>query len=143
MKTFNTAYGPRVKGVVISTGKGMTKQSHKKECDVNLLMARYQKSGVVTHRNNWEPQYDDATGVDFQVAMNLVISSREMFQELPSQVRKEFDNDPAKFMDFVNNPENGEKMVEMGLANPKPEPEPPIEVVVKNQPPAPSETPSA
>lgn len=132
------------KPVVVDTGPGLTKQNHKDECNVNLILARYQKTGVIEHRQEFEAQYDDATGVDFQEAMNLVISAENMFKELPSTVRKEFENDPGKFMTFVNNPENMEKMIEMGLAVEQvPEPPVQVEVINKTSNETPSEAPQA
>ena len=39
-----------------------------------------------------------------------------MFEELPSQIRKKFNNDPAQFLDFVQNENNKDALYEMGLA---------------------------
>lgn len=117
--------------VTIKTGKGITKQANKDECDVNLILAKYQKTGIITHRQQFEPQYDDATGVDFQTAMNLVKSSEAMFNELPSSVRRQFRDSPIEFMNFVNDPANQDAMIEMGLATSNIEPAPePIPVVI-------------
>lgn len=132
-RVVRTSATPSTK-VTIDTGEGLTKQNHKAECDVNLILSRYQKTGVITHRNEYAEQYDDATGMDFQEAMNLVKSAENMFSALPSSIRKRFEQDPAKFLQFVNNPENIDEMIEMGLAT-KVEPEQPVEVVVKNQTP--------
>ena len=38
-----------------------------------------------------------------------------MFEELPATIRKKFENDPAKFLDFVNDERNADEMVELGL----------------------------
>lgn len=100
----------------IFTQPSMTKQSHKDECDINMLMAKYQKTGLVTHINNHQPHYGDYDPVDFTEAMQTIAEGSSMFQELPSQARKYFDNDPAKFMEFVNNPDNAGKLEELGLA---------------------------
>lgn len=89
-------------------GKSMTKQSHKDECDVNKIMAKFQRDGAMTHVNTRQPQYGDATALDFKAAMDLITSSTELFQALPSELRNAFKNDPASFLDYVNNPENKE-----------------------------------
>ena len=39
------------------------------------------------------------------------------FDDLPAKVRREFDNDPFKFLEFVEDPENVERMAELGLVN--------------------------
>jgi len=125
--------------VTIDTGPGLTKQNHKAECDVNLILQKFQRTGVIAHRVEHQAQYDDATGIDFQEAMNLVTTTQEMFNDLPSSLRKKFNHEPAQFLKYVNDPNNLEEMIELGLAT-RQEPEPPIQVTVTNPPP--SETPS-
>jgi len=39
-----------------------------------------------------------------------------MFEELPSTIRAQFENNPEKFLEFVQNPDNLDKMRELGLA---------------------------
>lgn len=133
---FRTAYSPQ-KHVTIKTGHtGGAKQHHKDECDVNLIVAKFQKTGIVAHRQQYEPQYDDATPVDYQEALNLVNSANQMFMDLPSSLRKQFDHNPAEFYEFVQNPDNQEQLIKMGLATPPEPPAPPIEVVIKGDTPS-------
>ena len=102
-------------------GQTLTRQSHKAECDINNIMKRYQKDGVITHFNKFGKNYGDATGNDFTEAMQIIAKGKSMFEELPSSARSRFDNDPAKFLDFVNDPENLDEMRELGLARGVPE----------------------
>jgi len=95
---------------------GMTEQSHKDACNVNNIIKRMTTTGAVTHLNKMEARYGDVSGVDFQTALEIVQGAEDSFNKLPSGVRKEFKNNPALFLDFVNNPENEDKLVEMGLA---------------------------
>ena len=96
-------------------GESRTKQSFKKECDINVIMAKYQKTGAITHFNKHQQQYGIADGQTFQDAMNLVCEAQEMFNDLPSSIRSRFGNDPAAFLDFVQNEENADEMARMGL----------------------------
>lgn len=100
----------------IISGKSITKQAFKEECNINNIMAKFQKTGIITHVQNHSPQYGDFTGGDYTEAMNVITKANSMFQELPSSIRKEFENDPAKFLDFVSDEKNIERMVELGLA---------------------------
>jgi phage internal scaffolding protein len=59
------------------------------------------------------------TGYDYQDAMNTVAAANSMFEGLPSAIRNQFDNDPAKFINFVDDEANADKLVEMGLVKPK------------------------
>lgn len=114
---FITAYGPKIK-VGVATGKGLTKQSHRDECDINVIMKRYEKSGVLPDYGGQQGRYLDCTGAQFQEAMNIIAKGRSIFAELPAAVRARFENDPAKMLDFVNDPENREEALRLGLLKP-------------------------
>jgi len=111
---------------------GRTKQCFKDTCDVNKILRQYDKTGLLTHVNEAQKRYGDFTQVnEYQVSLNIVNEAKASFAALPSNVRKEFDNDPGKFMEFISNPQNLDKMVEMGLAV-KPSKQAPTEVVIIN-----------
>jgi len=63
------------------------------------------------------PIYGYATSDDFTASMEIVARGQTMFEELPSSIRTRFENDPAKFLDFVQDEENKEEMQELGLLN--------------------------
>ena len=97
----------------------LVEQSHKAECNINKIIKRHGLDIVskVTAMRSHLYQFDDVTGNDFQEAMNIIIKAQDEFESMPSQLRKQFDNDPAKFLDFVQNPDNMPVMVEMGPAD--------------------------
>ena len=97
-------------------GQSMTRQSHKAECDINNIVAKYRKDGVVKHLAKHGGMYEDVTGADFREWMNKLVNAQAMFDELPSHIRNKFGNDPAAFLDYVQNPDNLEEMREIGLA---------------------------
>jgi len=114
---------------------GMTRQEFADECDINVLMSRYEKSGVLNHYNGAEPAYLDLADVpDLQEAFNIFERANTAFMTLPAAVRREFDNDPVRFADFAADPANVDRMREWGLAAPAPVPPEPIQVVVTNPP---------
>lgn len=117
---FRTAYGPKLKISTTFTGLGRTKQSHKNECDITQIMARYLRTGVIDFTAKNEARYADCTGWDFQSAMERVASAKTMFEEMPAQLRDRFENSPGKFLDFINDPKNLEEARELGLAKRKP-----------------------
>lgn len=94
----------------------LTKQAFRDECNVNTIMQKYQKTGLLPHVNAHKGFYGDFTDVqDYQTSLNQVMAAQDMFSELPSSIRIQFDNDPAKFLHFVGDPENRDQMREMGL----------------------------
>lgn len=108
-----------------NTEPSLTRQEFSDECDINVIMAQYEKTGVINHQAPREPFYFDVTEVpDFRSAMDFMIDADKAFMSLPAKVRKEFDNDARNFVDFAIDPANLDKMREFGLAPPAPQ-EPP------------------
>jgi len=97
------------------TGKGRTKQSMKDECDINKIMAKYQRTGLIAHAQQHGGEYGFADSATFHEAMNVVSKANSMFAELPSTVRERFNGDPAQFLDFVQNPANENEMRSLGI----------------------------
>ena len=105
------------------TEPSLAKQSFKNECDINQLMRKYQKTGVIEHLNTHQGDYGNFIGFeDYQISLNRILEAEDAFSTIPSEIRNKFSNDPAKFLEFVQNPANLAEMQEMGLANP-PRPE--------------------
>ncbi len=89
---------------------GMTKQSFKDETDINKLLQRAQKTGTISHLNKHEARYGDFSDFDFFEATLKLTQGREIFDELPSEVRAEFRNSPADFFKYVNDPANRDRL---------------------------------
>ena len=118
----------------VDNTESMTQQSFKDECDINVILRRFAVTGELPE-NVRVPQYQEFDGVfDFQTAMNLVRTSQEAFEAMPATVRERFNNDPARFMDFVNDADNYDEALKMGIVNPRPKP-------VETPAPAPVEAP--
>lgn len=98
----------------------LTQQHSKDEVDINLIMARYIKTGVIDHVAKYSGQYLDNQAIDYHESQNTLIAADAMFLELPSSVRAQFKNDPAEFLTFVSNEENHSKLAEMGLTKTPP-----------------------
>lgn len=117
MTTFKTAYGPKDR-VQIKCGGGRTKQAHKDECDINLIVKQFHKTGVVNHAAKYEGNYGEFTAIDYHEAMNAVVAAEQMFMSLPAKIRARFQNDPGGFIDWATDPSNAEEMRTMGLMKP-------------------------
>lgn len=114
-----SAYSPKLKiSLTFPENSPFTKQEFRDECDINVLMSKYQATGEIPNLNERAPQYLDVTGHDYQEHMNIVAGAQTLFNELPSSIRNQFENDPALFLDFTSNEENRAKMHEMGLLKP-------------------------
>lgn len=102
-------------------GDSMAQQQFKDECDINKIMAKYQKSGLVTHVAQYQGRYDDFTVLpDFKTALDTMNEAQAMFLTIPSDIRAQFENDPGKFVEFATDPKNLDQMRDLGLAPPAP-----------------------
>ena len=99
----------------LDTGKGLTEQSHKRETDINFILKDYAKTGFIKHAKEHEGEYDDISVQDFNNAMFIVAEAQNMFNELPAEYRQKFNNNPADFLNFVQDPSNKEQMEKMGI----------------------------
>ena len=101
-------------------GKSRTKQSFAKQCDINNILGKAARTGTISHLSRYQPVYGDFSNWDYNEALNKVAEAKSMFQELPAEVRDEFQNDPGRFLDFVNTPANQGKLAELlpALADP-------------------------
>ena len=104
--------------------KGRTRSDMADECDINQIMAKATKTGVVTHVRTHGLHYGDYEGFDFQHAMQTIREAQEMFMELPARARAMFNNSPEEFLGYVQDPDNREQLERLGLAVLEPTPEP-------------------
>lgn len=112
---FRSAYSPRLRVALSFEGEGLTKQSFKDECDINILMARYMETGILDHVREEQGQFLDVSDQDYQQAMDTIANAKTLFFELPSKVRDRFENDPQKLLEFVHDPRHTEEAVELGF----------------------------
>lgn len=114
-----SAYDPPPARKYESDEPSLTIQSAERETDVNVIVAKYQKTGAITHHSKYAERYGYATSSDFKEAMDLVAEGQSMFEALPSSLRDKFNGSPEQFLDFVQDPENVHEAVELGLLDPR------------------------
>jgi phage internal scaffolding protein len=118
---FQTPYCGSARRVTLDTGPGLTEQCHKDKCDVNNILAKYQRTGVLEHANQHQGKYDNFIAVtDYHDSLNKILEAEQMFSSLPSSLRKEFNNNPADFLSFVSDDANADRMRELGLLPDRP-----------------------
>lgn len=115
-----------------------TRQDMAAECDINNIMQRYEKFGGNMADPNKVPMYLDLSmaPADLMEAMNTINEAEYAFSQLPAHVRKEFDNDAMRFVEYATSGDDKalERLREWGLAEPAPVEEPPMRVEVVNPP---------
>ncbi len=114
-RLFQSHNTPRKRVQIKFPKKGRTKQSFKDECDINLIIARHTKTGVLSHINNTQAEYGYATSQDFASAMRTVTQAQAQFNELSDEIKNRFGGSPAAFLDFAQDPANKDEGVQLGL----------------------------
>lgn len=94
---------------------GRTKQSFKDQCDVNKIIKRAAQAGGLSHVQ----KYDKAVYGEFDGEFDLLTASvrikkaEAIFNELPAEVRKEFNHNALDFVAFAGHPDNADKLEEL------------------------------
>lgn len=93
-----------------------TDQSQAPDCDVNNIIAKFKRTGELSHiRANQGVYADVSQFTDLHTAMSEVRNAEMAFNTLPAQLRASFQNDPVKFVEFLQDPKNDEEAVRLGL----------------------------
>lgn len=109
-------------GLDCSESPTRTQQHFRDETDINILVARFQRTGVPPAPSVPPLSAFDEI-FDFQSAMQTIIDANASFASLPSNLRARFSNDPGAFLNFVHDDANRDEAVRLGLV-PAPAPEP-------------------
>lgn len=91
-----------------------------KEADINEIVRR---AGLTDHipplpmdRDFYEQPADNfGPEITLKEVLEIQRRAKEHFMALPAKTRNYFNNDPARLHDFVNDPRNADKAVELGL----------------------------
>ena len=127
---FNTGFNKDNDAISLETGivcpeESMALQSAEEESNINTIVRRFGISGELPNDLRM-PKSGDFTGApDFHTAMNLVRQAQEEFVRVPADIRARFNNDPARFMDFIEDGSNYDEALKLGLVNKRPDPVPP------------------
>jgi hypothetical protein len=98
----------------------LTDQSQKAMTDINNIMLAYSKTGLLPSQTQKLAYYIDNTEIpSLEEAHKLISDAKNMFYELPAQVRKLMDNDPTKLVSFINDEENKDILIKYGILEPK------------------------
>lgn len=88
------------------TGTPRVKSEFKDECDINKIVARIKKTGDISRLNSektWQECDFTTLPTNYTDATLLTIKVRDQFMRLDSKTRKNFDNDPALWLENLQN----------------------------------------
>lgn len=98
---------PRVQ-VYAQPGVSLTEQHHARSCDINTIMAKYLRTGVLDHIKQYEPTFGDISELDFKESMDTIRTIEAEFGDLPAYVRAHFKQDASAYLRQISTPEGVE-----------------------------------
>lgn len=102
----------------------LAQQHMRDECDINVIIERFGVTGELPNAPV-SPQYGDFSGItDYHSALNKINATMDDFMALPAQLRVRFDHDPVKLLDFLQNDQNRDEAIQLGLIDGQPVVEP-------------------
>lgn len=115
---FKTRFSHRVpsEGIVF-TEPSLTIQSEFQSTTIDYYLKRYSATGLLGDPNRLvQAQYGNFAELqDFQASQNLVARVKENFDSLPSNLRAEFGHNVNAYVEFLLDPANRDRAVELGL----------------------------
>ncbi|AXH76609.1 MAG: internal scaffolding protein [Microviridae sp.] len=97
-------------------------QADRDDADINKIIAKFQKGQNMVRINSKEPFYGDVTGFDGLADAYMKIQEAEdLFMDYDASIREKFDNDPVKFVEFLEDDKNYEEALKLGVVQKRPD----------------------
>lgn len=100
--------------------ESLTVQAEAEDADINTIVKRFGLTGMMPQNVRMPMSGDFAEATDYHTSLNRLIAADQAFMEFPAHIRARFDHDPAKMIEFCENPANLEEARKLGLAVPAP-----------------------
>jgi len=109
---------PYKDGIDFTGDPGKTDQSEAKDCDINNIVATYHKTGVLPNQRGLGLFADVSDAPSYQDALQTVINAENAFMALDAKIRKRFDNDASQMLSFLEDANNREEAIALGMIDP-------------------------
>lgn len=111
-----------------------TQQSFRDQVDVNNIMKKYEQTGEIYHKARQQGVYADLTKIrSYEESLLQIKQAESAFASIPAHIRARFQNDPAQLLKFLQDKNNYDEGVQLGLLNPKPNPIPKTEPIINDE----------
>lgn len=99
----------------INTDPTLTQQQFKEQCDINNIIKHYTQTGELPLSKKVGQFLDVSNVQDYHSALTTVFEAQKAFDALPSNVRSRFENDPNQLIAFIEDDNNHEEALKLGL----------------------------
>ncbi|AXQ65754.1 MAG: internal scaffolding protein [Microviridae sp.] len=114
--SFNTRLETRRVSISFAGEELLTEQNHAEMCDVHSIVKRFERTQMFDHVSSYGAYGDYISGLDFHSAMNQIAEAESMFETIPSKLRAEFGNDPARFLSWIQDENNRDEIEGKGFS---------------------------
>lgn len=111
---------PENGGTMCTAEEGKTRQSDATSSDINLIVKKYETTGILPVPQRAGVFMDISSVPTFQEALATLDRADKYFMSLPPHVRAAFGNSAAKMVDAFNANEERELFEEIGILEPVP-----------------------
>lgn len=109
--------------VIAMSDEGKTQQHYGPAVNINNILAKYRKTGIIEHVNRAQERYGDFLAVaDYAKDLDKVAKAQQMFEMLPAELRNHFKNSIPGFFEYIQKPENKEQCIKWGIFKAPPAP---------------------
>lgn len=123
-------------GSIKVTGPSKTQQEFRDECNIKTIVRKAMMTGQGLPKPTTKGFFGEFIGIDFQDMQNTLTKAQQAFMTLPAAIRRRFNNNPGQLIDFIEDNQNYEEAVKLGLiplppkkeAEKPPVPVPPLDV---------------
>lgn len=99
----------------VNEERSMTQQQYKDSCDINNIIKQYAQTGELPLSNKVGQFLDVSNVQDYQSALTTVYEAQKAFDQLPSNIRSRFENDPNQLIAFLEDDKNFNEAQQLGL----------------------------
>lgn len=109
-------YALKFKG---ARSKSRTQQHFKDEVNINTIMRKAKRSGILPFKGPEDSVFQDLTGItDYKESLDRIIAIDQRFQQLPANIRSKFGNNPDAILKYLQDPNNEKEARSLGLLRP-------------------------
>lgn len=107
-------YTPFEKPTIDASKDGLTKQSFKDDCDMNIIVRKYQQSGFVDHINRQNPNFGIAPNSDFYQTQLAIANVKSLYENLSDVSRGRFAS-VSDLMEALIDPARITELTDLGI----------------------------
>lgn len=102
------------------TSTRAAKQSMAAESDVNVIVAKSRRLGVIPSAHTRPPMYLDLTGIGTaHAALTHIARAQQTFEALPAKVREKCGNNIKGYLELLTDKKRRDLAIELGLIKPE------------------------